>query len=71
MHPLRIEINRRWEGQYQGFGDSVLADSVEAAIRLLNALPDDSLSVEAADDDWERTFFLVEHGPDGLHAVAN
>lgn len=69
MNSFRVYINRRREGRYLGFTDSVVTEYVPSAVHSLDALPGDFLAVEDATDDWERCFFRVEHGPDGRHIV--
>jgi hypothetical protein len=70
MNSFRVHVNRRHWGRYLGFKDSVVTEHVPSAVRSLDALPGDILAVEDANDDWERCFFRVEHGPDGLRIVS-
>jgi len=65
---LRVQLNPKRGARYLGGQASIVAESVEAAIKPLNALPGDALWAEYEGVEGRATY-VVEHGPQGLHVV--
>jgi hypothetical protein len=69
MSKVHVQINPRRGGRFQGSGAADVFESVEAAIKPLDALPGDALWVESAEGDYGHHTFIVENCPRGLVAV--
>ncbi|HVC07151.1 MAG TPA: hypothetical protein VND98_06175 [Solirubrobacterales bacterium] len=67
MSQLRVQINPQREGRYLGPGQIVAAESVEAAIQPLDALPGDALWAEF-DGISGRAVYVVENTDRGVVA---
>ena len=68
MSQLRVQINPRRKGRYLGPGQVVAAESVEAAIQPLDALPGDALWAEF-DGVPGRAFYVVENTDRSVVAI--